>query len=139
VPIVVPMGTLIRLTAILASVFIALGFATFAVDELNKGSQTQQQALSEQLNEQVSPSTAAALAVSGEEAREQQHGDLREAIDDVDDVLLGPFDDLVGSSNVWVEHGLPALLGLLLYGVGLGMLANFLPKQNRASGDWRTA
>ena len=54
-------------------------------------------------------------------------------------MLLGPFDDLVGSSNVWVERGLPALLGLLLYGVGLGMLANFLPKQNRASGDWRTA
>jgi hypothetical protein len=133
------MGTLIRLTAIVASVLVALGFVTFAVDELNKGSQTQQQALSEQLDERLPASAAAATALSGEEAREQQHGELREAIDDANDVLLAPFDNLVGSSNVWVEHGLPTLLGLLLYGVGLGMLANFLPKQNRTSGDWRTA
>jgi hypothetical protein len=33
----------------------------------------------------------------------------------------------------------PALLALLLYGVGLGMLANMLPKEREHGADWRTA
>ena len=133
------MGTLIRLMAIAASAIVALGFVMFAVDELNEGSQTQQQALQSELEGGASPSVAAATAPSDEEAREQQHGSVREAIDDANDVLLNPFDGLVDSGNSWVQHGVPALLALLLYGVGLGMLANFLPKQRHVGGDWRTA
>ncbi len=133
------MGTLIRLMAIAASAIVALGFVMFAVDELNEGSQTQQQALQSELEGGASPAVVAATAPSDEEAREQQHGSVREAIDDANDVLLNPFDGLVDSDNAWVQHAVPALLALLLYGVGLGMLANFLPKQRHVGGDWRTA
>ena len=55
-------------------------------------------------------------------------------------MLLGPFTGLVdGSGSRWVTHGVPALLGLLLYGFCLGMLANMLPKQREHGADWRTA
>jgi hypothetical protein len=40
---------------------------------------------------------------------------------------------------VWVEHGVPTLLGLLLYGLGFGLVANLLPKQRERRRDWRTA
>jgi hypothetical protein len=53
--------------------------------------------------------------------------------------LLGPFAALVGSENAWVMHGVPALMALLLYGLGLGLLANALPKQRAHGGDWRAA
>jgi hypothetical protein len=33
----------------------------------------------------------------------------------------------------------PALLGLLLYGLGLGMLANMIPKYREHGADWRAA
>jgi hypothetical protein len=33
----------------------------------------------------------------------------------------------------------PAILALLIYGFGLGLLANMLPKQRSHAGDWRTA
>ena len=36
------MGSFVRLVAILASGFVLLGFAFFAVDEMERGSQTQQ-------------------------------------------------------------------------------------------------
>jgi hypothetical protein len=60
-------------------------------------------------------------------------------VDDANDVLLGPFIDLVDSDNAWVSHGVPTLLALLLYGVGLGFVANLLPKQRAHANDWRAA
>jgi hypothetical protein len=39
--------------------------------------------------------------------------------------LTSPFDAIVRSSNAWVQHGLPALVALLVYGLGLGYLARY--------------
>jgi hypothetical protein len=39
--------------------------------------------------------------------------------------LTSPFASIVNSSSAWVEHGIPTLLGLLVYGVGLGYLARY--------------
>ena len=65
---------------------------------------------------------------------------MREVVEDANDVLVGPFTGLVESStDRWVTHGVPALLALLLYGLGLGMLANMLPKEREHGADWRTA
>ena len=75
----------------------------------------------------------------GEEAaRERRNGGARELIDDANDVLLAPFANLIDSDNGWVHHGVPAVLALLLYGVGLGLLANMLPRSAHHD-DWRTA
>src|SRR5918998_2778990 len=133
------MGSLVRLVAIACSGLVLLGFAYFATDEMGRGSQTQQNALGEELGTMKDPSPIAPPPAQ-EAERERLNGPLREAVEDVNDVLLGPFTGLVeGSSDRWVTHGVPALLALLLYGAGLGMLANMLPKSREHGADWRTA
>ena len=123
------MGSVIRLAAIITSVLVLLGFAFFAVDEMDKGSKTQQTAVSEGTG---APAASDVLAIAPapkeESAREKHNSAAREAVDDVNDVLLAPFVDLIDSDDAWVTRGVPALLALLLYGVGLGLLANLLPK-----------
>jgi hypothetical protein len=131
------MGSLIRFAAIAISSVIALGFVLFAVNEADKGSQTQQDKLEQELGH--APNDLIAPNAHDEAFREAHQGKFHEAVDDVNDVLLRPFVDLVDSDSAWVNHGIPALLALLIYGFGLGMLANALPKQRQHGGDWRTA
>jgi hypothetical protein len=113
------MGSLIRLVAMVMSGFVLVGFAFFAVDELDRGSKTQQQALDNELkgsSEEVPP---IARTSEDEAAREAAHSDAREVIDDVNDVLLGPFVDLIDSDSAWVNHlpwSLDALTALLQWG-----------------------
>jgi hypothetical protein len=131
------MGSLIRYLAIAISVVIFLGFALFAVNEADKGSKTQQDKVERELGH--APNDMIAPSARDEAYREAHQGTFHEAVDDINDVLLRPFVDLVDSDSAWVNHGIPALLGLLIYGFGLGMLANALPKQRQHGGDWRTA
>jgi hypothetical protein len=132
------MGSLIRLVAMVMSGFVLVGFAFFAVDELDRGSKTQQQALANELDGSASDVIPIAPTPADEAAREAAHGALREVVD-VNDVLLGPFTNLVDSKDVWVARGVPTLLALLLYGGGLGFLANMLPKHRSHGADWRGA
>ena len=138
-PILVAMGSWIRLIAIAASAIVLLGFGLFALDEMNRGSQNQQHALDSALGGEGRQPAVIVPTAKEEALREERNGDVRELIDDVNDVLLAPFANLVDSSNVWVRNGVPALLGLLLYGFLLGVVANMLPKQREHGGDWRTA
>jgi hypothetical protein len=133
------MGSLIRLVAIVCSGLVLLGFAYFATDEMSRGSQNQQNALQSELAGDPEP---APVAPSPEEESEREalNGTFREAVEDANDVLIGPFAGLVESAdNTWVTHGVPALLGLALYGFCLGMLANMLPKAREHGADWRAA
>jgi hypothetical protein len=131
------MGSLIRFIAVAVSATVLLGFALFAVNEADKGSQAQQDKLERELGH--APNDLVAPSAREEAFREAHQGKFHEAVDDANDVLLRPFVDLVDSDNAWVNHGVPALLALLIYGFGLGMLANMLPKQRQHGGDWRTA
>lgn len=134
------MGSVIRLAAIITSVLVLLGFAFFAVDEMDKGSKTQQTAVSDgTTTSAASEVVAIAPAPEEENAREKHTSAAREAVDDVNDVLLAPFVDLIDSDDAWVTHGVPALLAVLLYGVGLSFLANLLPRERTHGGDWRAA
>ena len=138
VPMVMAMGSAIRLLAILTSGIVLLGFALFAVDEMNRGSQNQQNALESELRSDAENPAVIAPSPREEMLRERRNGDFRELIDDANDVLLLPFGHIIDSDNVWVQNGVPTLLGLLLYGLLLGLLANMLPKQREHRGDWRT-
>jgi hypothetical protein len=133
------MGSVIRLAAIVMSGFVLVGFAFFAADELGRGSKTQQQALANELEGSTSEVIPIAPAPAGEAAREAAHGDIRELVDDVNDVLLGPFTGLADSQDVWAARGVPTMLALLLYGIGLGFLANMLPAHRAHGADWRGA
>jgi hypothetical protein len=132
------MGSLIRLVAIITSGLVLLGLAYFATDEMSRGSQNQQNELARQID-YVDP---APIAPSPEQEadREKLNGPVREFVEDANDLLLGPFTGLVeGAEDRWVTHGVPALLALLLYGLGLGTLANMLPKEREHGEDWRVA
>jgi hypothetical protein len=132
------MGSLIRLVAIISSGLVLFGFAYFATDEMSRGSQTQQNELARQID-YIDP---APIAPSPEQEadREKVNGPVREFVEDANDLLLGPFTGLVeDADDRWVTHGVPALLALLLYGLGLGMLANMLPKEREHGEDWRVA
>jgi hypothetical protein len=132
------MGSLVRLIAIACSGLVLLGFAYFATDEMSRGSQNQQNALGAELDGAPDPAPVAP-SPDEEAARERVNGKFREAVEDANDVLIGPFANLVdGADNRWVTHGVPAVLGLLLYGFCLGMLANMLPKAREHGADWRT-
>jgi len=133
------MGSLVRLVAILCSGIVLLGFAFFATDELDRGSQTQQAKLDSELRGALDDPAPIAPTPDQEAARERVNGTAREWVDDANDVLLGPFTGIVDSTDRWVTHGVPAVLALLLYGLCLGMLANMLPKQREHVGDWRSA
>jgi hypothetical protein len=134
------MGSVIRLAAIIASVLVLLGFAFFAFEEMDKGSKRQQTAVSGGTGTSAAPEVVAITPAPEEEnAREKHNSAAREAVDDVNDVLLAPFVDLIDSDNAWVSHGAPALLAVLLYGVGLGFLANLFPKERTHGEDWRAA
>jgi hypothetical protein len=139
-PMLLAMGSVIRLVAILCSGIVLLGFSLFAVDEMGRGSQNQQNALAAELDD-GSDTPPATIAPSAKEEllREQRNGSFREAVDDANDILLAPFGGLVDSDNVWVANGVPTVLGLLLYGLLLGLVANLLPRGRHHGADWRTA
>jgi hypothetical protein len=131
------MGSLVRLVAIVCSGLVLLGFAYFATDEMSRGSKNQQNALASELAGTVDPPPVAP-SPDEEAERERLNGTFREYVEDANDLLIGPFAGLVETAdNRWVTHGVPALLGLLLYGLGLGMLANMLPKYREHGADWR--
>ena len=123
----------------MTSLVVLLGFAFFAVDELNRGSQNQQNALDNELRGDGDDPAPVAPSPAEETQRERANSGARELVDDANDVLLAPFSSLADSSNAWVSHGVPTLLALLLYGLGLGLLANMLPKHREHGADWRTA
>ncbi len=132
------MGSIVRLCAVAAAVFVGLSFVLFAADQSREGSETQQRAIdgkgtvvSDNAVNVLDPSPAV------ERMREERHSGVREAIDDVNDVLLRPFVDVVDSDNIWVQRSVPAVLGLLLYGLLGMMLANFIPRHRNETRDWR--
>ena len=117
-----------------------LGFAFFATDELSRGSKNQQNALQERARRATRTGRRSRPRRSRRRSASAVNGTFREGVEDANDILVGPFADLVESAPTtsWVTHGVPALLGVLLYGFCLGMLANMLPKQREHGADWRT-
>jgi hypothetical protein len=124
------MASLLRLGAIVSCALVLLGFIAFVSDEAGSGSKQQVAKLSGELGDPApSPATEA--------ERQRRHGAVREKIDDANDILLAPFTGIVDSRDIWVKRIVPGLLALLAYGLGVGLLANALPKRTPASRDWR--
>jgi hypothetical protein len=127
------MAALFRLVAVVTCTIVVLGFITFANEEASRGSEQQVARVGQAMNDP-------APAASAERAREKKHGEARETLDDANDVLLSPFAGVVHSEDAWVTRMVPTVLALLAYGLGLTLLANFLPRRKaRSSGDWRAA
>jgi hypothetical protein len=113
----------------IAALIVLISFGLFALDEARDGSKQQVAKLGAKL-EPTNASTNVNQADPSprtERARERKHGKVREAIDDGNDILVSPFSGVVDSNSIWVERGVPSLIALLLFGVGLRILATYLP------------
>jgi hypothetical protein len=117
----------------LATVALVLSFGLFAYDQARYGAEQQ----ISKIGSAAEPTDAktnihqADPTPKTERAREKKHGDVREAIDDVNDVLVSPFAGITSSDEIWVQRGVPSLLALLLFGVGLRLVAAYLPGGGR--------
>jgi len=85
-------------------------FAFFAVDQVS-GASSQQVA-------SISGSTPAAKKAA-------HHGAVRRFVDSAASDLTYPFHSLLNSSSQWANQLLLLILGLAVYGVGLGYLARY--------------
>jgi hypothetical protein len=103
----------LRWASVLATLLVVAGFTMFAADHLGHASRQQVSAL-----EDAGPRQ--------ETAREASHSGFREGVDDINDALLRPFAGVTSSSNDWVRRGVPTLLAVLVYGLGLGFLARYV-------------
>ena len=112
---------LIRTAAVAASLLVLAGWGLFAIDEARTAS--------DQTAEEIAGDRAAVVPDPPpvlEQARERAHSAPRELVDDANDVLLSPFNAVADeAASRWVRRSVPALIGLLVWGLGLGFLARF--------------
>ena len=124
---------LVTWVSTIAALVLVASFAMFAIDQARNGSKQQVAKLGAGLE----PTNAATNVNQAdptpktERQREKMHGQVREALDDADDVLISPFTGVVDSSSIWSQRGLPALIAFLLFGVGLRVAAAYLPGGGR--------
>ncbi len=129
---------LVTWVSTLAALVLVISFGLFAIDQARDGSKQQVAKIDSEIGPAPKDPSAARGNVNQadptprtERAREKAHGKVREAIDDVDDVLVSPFAGIVDSKSIWVQRGIPSLIAFLLFAVGLRMLAAYLPGGGR--------
>jgi hypothetical protein len=123
----------------IAALVLIASFGLFAIDQAQNGSKNQVAKLGSEIGNGNTKATANANVNVNqadpspkiERAREKQHGKVREAIDDADDVLISPFASVVDSKSIWAQRGIPTLIAFLLFAVGLRILAAYLPGGGR--------
>jgi hypothetical protein len=111
--------SLLRWASTIACVILVVSFGLFAIEKSKAGAK-------DQVNKVVGISNPSP-GPENERRREKAHGDVREAIDDANDVLVEPFSGIVTSGSVWAKRGVATLIALLVYGVVLRILAGYLP------------
>jgi hypothetical protein len=116
------LSTTLRTLAILASIVLLASFAMFAIDQAGGASNQAQAEVGGGGGQPVGP------AIHGPGSKVG----VRSTIDSAARDLSSPFHSLApGSSGSWISHSFDLLVGLLVYGLGLGALA-------RATGLART-
>lgn len=113
--------TIFRTAAIACSALIFLSWGLFAIDQTRDFSeQTVEEIAGREVAREASPPPYR------ERVRERAHVWPREVVDDANDVLLAPFASLTDRKDPpWLRRSVPAILGLLAFGVGFGFLARF--------------
>jgi len=107
------MGSILKWASLLCCLVLVLSFAIFAEHQVS-GAASRQAAEVE--TGQLSSGTSAPAHKTGQPQR---------FIDGAASDLLSPFSAVISSDNAWVRQGIPTLLGLLVYGFGLGFLARW--------------
>ena len=112
-------ANIIRWASIFCSSVIVLSFLFFAVEQTSNASENSVRQITGEANVKAESITKLPNPPAKvEEAREKENSGFHEFIDDVDDILLSPFTGITNSTNIWVRRIVPAIIGLLLYGLG---------------------
>ncbi|HEX4672214.1 MAG TPA: hypothetical protein VH279_08085 [Solirubrobacteraceae bacterium] len=106
---------LLTYLSIACCALVVVSFGLFARDQTAGASEHQQAELAAGL-----PSTAAGGSSSGHTERQP-----RRFIDRAANALEAPFESIAASHSEWLQHIVPAVFALLVYGLGLGFLARF--------------
>jgi len=106
------------LAALGCCLLVAASFALFTTDQLAGASR-------HQVGELAGTAPQPATLPTAGSAPARPLGQPRRFIDSAAEKLTAPFAGLVPSDNPWVAHGVPTLVALLVYGVGLGYLARY--------------
>ncbi|MEA2497445.1 MAG: hypothetical protein QOJ29_5356 [Thermoleophilaceae bacterium] len=128
---------LLRLASFVAVAFIVAGLIGFLTDEVRDTSTVQATRIPDPGSGRVVTTTVDISepdpSPAIEKVREDEHAGGREVIDDVGDVLMAPFSFLIKDSRGSVKRLLYSALALLLYGLLLQLLADFMRRQSDGS------
>jgi hypothetical protein len=102
----------LRILSTIACGVVLIAFVLFAADQRNDDHQFE--------------ASQAALAEPAV-APEPEHGAVRGTLEDVNSMLVGPFEGIASSDDEWVQHGIPALLALIAYGLLARLLIAYIP------------
>jgi hypothetical protein len=101
------------LASVVSCLLVGASFVLFARDQVSGASKSQ----------------VAQLAIpappAGSPAPPRPKAQPRRFIDNAAHALTSPFDSVISSRSAWVDHGVPTVIALLVYGVGLGYLARY--------------
>jgi hypothetical protein len=112
-------ANVLRWASILSCSVVALSFLYFAADQTSTASQNSVRDIAGEQNVEAESVTKLPNPPRDvEKVREGENDSFHEFIEDADDFLLLPFTSISNSDNIWVRRTIPALIALLLYGVG---------------------
>jgi hypothetical protein len=131
------LSRLIRIASVVAALFIVAGLIGLLTDEVRDTSEVQAVGIPDPGTGQptftVVDIESPDPGPSVENVRQQEHTGGREFIDDVGDVLMGPFTFLIEDSDGAVRRLLYSGLALIFYLFLLQVLADFMRRQSDAS------
>ena len=120
-------SSLLKIVSLLAIAVLLVSFGAFVADQAGESSKATVAKLDDDGVAPTVPMRKDTLnapdpAPRVERHREQAHPGWREAVDDVNDVLVSPFSSVAGGGSIWSQRILTGLLALLVFGVGVGFL-----------------
>jgi hypothetical protein len=127
------LSRVVRIASYVAVLFIVAGLIGLLTDLVRDTSEIQATRIADPGSATVVTTTVDIEAPDPEPAietlREQEHTSGREVIDDVGDVLMGPFTWIIPDSDGAVQKALYSALAPILYGLLLQMLADWMRRE----------
>ena len=108
----------LRIVSFACCALITLSFGLFALSQVSGASRAE-------VSQIVAGAPPAGQPAVPTPPRAHRPAEPRRTIDAAAHALTSPFDTIVPSHSAWVTHTVPAVIGLLVYGLGLGYLARY--------------
>jgi len=115
--------------AAIASFCLIFSFIAFAKDQASDASENQTNAVNQAAGKHTGEAQPVGAPVTYDtEGRPSDRGPIRRNIDKVNDALVNPIESIVQTNNIWANHIITLIAGLLIYGLGGAFLASYLRK-----------